>query len=327
MTSKLSEKITLSYIAGLTDAEGAVMIRKGKPSRISNSYKSYVYEEVFQIKMTTRDAINVVEKKFGGKARFVKSTQENESDQWVYLKANRKANRIIKDLFPLLLVKKRYAELTLKLRDSIETAKKIPRSGPFKALPKKIVLNRESLYKEYKKLRKEKAKHKLMKVKLMKVHKKLIEPWLKKSDSEVLAYLAGIIDGEGNISIKKTVQQGKSTSPVYREKLYVKMTDGHAIWLLQNRFGGVPRLKKTLKPGDSVPLEYEVTDAKASKILLTLIPYLKEKKDQAELVLSFRRRLDKKSYQSSFQTLPKEELREREALYLHVKALHVGNRD
>ena len=40
-----------------------------------------------------------------------------------------------------------------------------------------------------------------------------------------LAYLAGIIDGEGYIGIKRCLTQKNSVSPVYSEKLCVCMSD------------------------------------------------------------------------------------------------------
>lgn len=100
-------------------------------------------------------------------------------------------------------------------------------------------------------------------------------------------YLAGIMDGEGTISIN---QQGKSTNfPKIVLDITVVNTDERLMKWLIKYFGGRYRLRdRQDSPNHSLSFSWRVT-GKANKehILLGLLPYLVIKRAQAMLGLEF----------------------------------------
>lgn len=105
-----------------------------------------------------------------------------------------------------------------------------------------------------------------------------------------LAYLAGLVDGEGYIGIKKSKAykcQGR-VNPGYHERVQVRQVKSEAIELMANTFGGCFYKEK---PGSkkSRPLYcYQASDKKAVTILKALIPYLRIKGTVAIKVLELR---------------------------------------
>ena len=101
-----------------------------------------------------------------------------------------------------------------------------------------------------------------------------------------LAYLAGIIDGEGTFYI--------SPAPNFRHRILVVNTDERMIrWLLAN-FSGL-YYARTSKKNPHWKLKYEWILVKSDIIPLceALIPYLICKKEQAELMISLRKSFTK----------------------------------
>lgn len=101
-----------------------------------------------------------------------------------------------------------------------------------------------------------------------------------------LAYLAGIIDGEGTVHIGRT---GARPRCDYNVRIYVVSTDKILIdWLIGN-FGGLSYTRLP-KPGSTWKTKYEwVIDRKLlDELGVQLLPYLIIKKPQMELALRFR---------------------------------------
>lgn len=103
----------------------------------------------------------------------------------------------------------------------------------------------------------------------------------------VYAYLAGLIDGEGCISIRKTFQYGKNQ---FKPMVEVGMTDIEPMKLLQQTFGGSywPEIVR----GMNLPVtKWRVTGSHVIPVLEPLLPYLLAKKRQAEIALILARRI------------------------------------
>ena len=96
-----------------------------------------------------------------------------------------------------------------------------------------------------------------------------------------LAYLAGIVDGEGCISI--------STSRKHEGcRLEVVNTDPRLIEWIHERFGGTIRLRDD-RPAHQKSIWYWFAGVQtAADILLALLPYLVIKRAQATLLLEYR---------------------------------------
>jgi len=104
-----------------------------------------------------------------------------------------------------------------------------------------------------------------------------------------LAYLAGLIDGEGYIGIKKTRTAKGRVAPGYHARIQVRMVHEPAIALLAQELGG-----RYYREGAATGLRrdlycWQASDAIAEKILRALLPYLRVKRHHAEAVLRLRK--------------------------------------
>lgn len=119
-----------------------------------------------------------------------------------------------------------------------------------------------------------------------------------------LAYLAGIIDGEGTISIcdkrvmKRKSQGIRKTNKVYRARINfstsvsVANTDPRIIdWLIQN-FGGSMSHSKRQEENWRPKITWIMKTTEMVNILTQIVPYLVLKKEQAILMIEARKTFD-----------------------------------
>jgi intein/homing endonuclease len=141
-----------------------------------------------------------------------------------------------------------------------------------------------------------------------------------------LAYLAGLIDGEGYIGVKKTNAKN-SVSPLYHERIQMRMVHEGAIALLASTLGG-NYYRERPHANNGRPLYcYQASDAKAAEILERLLPYLVVKREAAENVLRLRAskndpRARRRGGMTQRRLMAPEVLAEREAIYLRAKELN-----
>lgn len=105
-----------------------------------------------------------------------------------------------------------------------------------------------------------------------------------------LAYIAGIVDGEGCVRINKTKAykcQGKVT-PTYNARIQIRMTDEEAIRFIAQTLGGWYYPEKKAAPHRKKLYCYQASGKAAENILRTILPYLRVKKEQALTVLALR---------------------------------------
>ena len=96
-----------------------------------------------------------------------------------------------------------------------------------------------------------------------------------------LLYLAGIVDGEGCVTVTYGTKAGHE-----RIRLTISNTDRNLIDWLTSRVGG--HISKTQSRGNRKPAyQWEVYGSVAFDLLTLLLPHLKLKKRQAELCLQF----------------------------------------
>jgi hypothetical protein len=102
------------------------------------------------------------------------------------------------------------------------------------------------------------------------------------SDKEA-AYTAGIIDGEGSISLTKN-RKSRWPSP----QVSVSSNDCELLDWLKLRFGGSIVTKKPAKPTHSISFNWKLTDRRALLLLKVVFPYLVivRKRLRAELLLT-----------------------------------------
>lgn len=108
--------------------------------------------------------------------------------------------------------------------------------------------------------------------------------------SETLAYLAGIVDGEGYVGIKKTRAyrcQGRVT-PGYSARVQVRMVDEGAIAFLAETLGGWYYKEQPHAHNGRLLYCYQASDFAAETVLKQLLPYLRVKRMNADAVLALR---------------------------------------
>lgn len=110
--------------------------------------------------------------------------------------------------------------------------------------------------------------------------------------SNDLAYLAGVVDSDGTIGVKRSTYAVRvtkdSAQPTYSERVSVRQVEPHAVTLAAELFGGSRYITKPSVPGGR-PLEtWVVTDQKAATFLRAVLPYLRIKKPQAQNALALR---------------------------------------
>jgi hypothetical protein len=107
-------------------------------------------------------------------------------------------------------------------------------------------------------------------------------------DIALHAYSAGIIDGEGTITIAKT--GGTQDKPRYALRVTVTSTDQCLPQFLSLNFGGGVRLIASKNPKHKDCWCWEISSRKATKFVSAILPYLRIKQPQAELAISFQSR-------------------------------------
>ena len=115
------------------------------------------------------------------------------------------------------------------------------------------------------------------------------------------AYLAGILDADGYFTIKRSTYhmrvRGDSSVPVFSEKVGMKQVVPIAIDLLHEYFGGYKRIEKPSAKNGKPLHAWSVTDKKACNLVRTLLPYLRIKRKQAELLIELRKSKEVKRIQ------------------------------
>lgn len=108
-----------------------------------------------------------------------------------------------------------------------------------------------------------------------------------------IAYLAGIIDGEGSIQINKS----RNTSGSYTYFLKINITSTSIEWLfnLREQWGGIgsfhvesPEKRAKKSPKWKPRALWDLHQKNARAVLEVILPYLRIKREQALLALNFR---------------------------------------
>jgi hypothetical protein len=104
-----------------------------------------------------------------------------------------------------------------------------------------------------------------------------------------LAYIAGLVDGEAYIGIKKAAVRPDSQNPGYHARIQNRMVDEEAIQFISETLGGSYYKEKPSVAKGRPLFCYQSSDKSTEDILLALLPYLRVKKRQAETVMELRK--------------------------------------
>ena len=143
-------------------------------------------------------------------------------------------------------------------------------------------------------------------------------------DNNLKYYLAGIVDGEGYIGIKKTHKK-EQVSPYYHERVSIGMTNEEIIDLFHKFFGGSKFYRYRLDTRFNSNLPYwnwEISDKKAAEFCRFFVDILIVKKRQAKLVIKLRESKEKGQIRNKNGLLVKRLLNEREKYYQNILEIH-----
>lgn len=101
-----------------------------------------------------------------------------------------------------------------------------------------------------------------------------------------IAYLAGIIDGEGNISVSRCLRKTRD-SYLYSVRLVVTNTRPDLIEWIRGRFGGRVQVKSPPTARHRAAYRWTVDGRRARPILTQVYPYLVLKSHQARIALAY----------------------------------------
>jgi LAGLIDADG DNA endonuclease family protein len=145
------------------------------------------------------------------------------------------------------------------------------------------------------------------------------------------AYLAGLIDGEGCLTIAKQIRKNRK-SPCYRCSITMSNTDARLVSIFKLYFGGNyykrPDKRKEKNWADS--WTWHCPDGNAIDFLKSIRKHLIAKHSQATILIEFQ------AYKSNYERyvlrgkgskpLSNEEVERRENYYLEIKALNTKGR-
>lgn len=105
-----------------------------------------------------------------------------------------------------------------------------------------------------------------------------------------LAWLAGIIDGEGSIFVMKQKRNDRDRDINFILRVSVDSTDPYMTPACQEIAGGpCVTQKRDKRPECSDGLKWQVNGKYAIKVLEAILPYLRVKKHQALLAIEFQK--------------------------------------
>jgi hypothetical protein len=149
----------------------------------------------------------------------------------------------------------------------------------------------------------------------------------KEQINEHLAYIAGLIDGEGYVGITraKTSKSAKGCKRgiSYRLLVSVTMTDIRPLKFALRHIGlGRIITRKIPKNGFRVPWTWSIWSKQASTVLNLLLPWLIVKKEQAKLCIKFQSIMRSPGNLG----LHDSEWKARETLFAKVKGMNYGRK-
>lgn len=136
-----------------------------------------------------------------------------------------------------------------------------------------------------------------------------------------LSYAAGLIDGEGTIGITELKPGAGRKSPQHRIYVAVTMTEQAAILWLQLTFGGHLQSLKARDPRHKPTFRWSMASKTAAEFCELIGPFLKVKRQQAEIAARFFRERMAGNFQGNT-GVPIDELAQRRQLMAKIRNLN-----
>jgi len=131
--------------------------------------------------------------------------------------------------------------------------------------------------------------------------------------NEAIAYLAGLFDGEGSVNIFKQPNKKDRINPCYFLEISIGNTHkGVLQWVFENFGGRLTHNAEQHAKSNHRMWRWRASSNEACRVLMTMLPYLVVKKEQAQLAVEFQRHVNTHPRKGN-KVLSDEELAWREA--------------
>lgn len=139
--------------------------------------------------------------------------------------------------------------------------------------------------------------------------------------AELLAYLAGCMDSDGSFMIRRDqrAMRQKSRTPTHVAMIALRQVTPQVPELLHETFGGHLGITRPTAMNGRVLIGWHTTATKAAVACHLLLPYLRIKASQAELLIALQER---KGCLGFGVRTPPDELAARDEIYDQVRALN-----
>ena len=296
-----NDKVVMAYLAGIMDGDGSFSIIK-----LTKGSLNPLYTTMLQCGTWRLEFLRALKEVFGGnlvtgKLHICKDGTPGHALTTWKLRSGINCKPAIEALLPFLKIKKERAECLLQFINEC----------PFvrgKTLDSNELVKREALYLRSINYNDWTATSTTITTKLAKVN----------SDDPVFwAYVAGLMDTDGSFSVKRQ-RQNKGTHVInarYLPIISIGMTDTRAInYIRENCNVGkfyIPRNRDTKR---GVHYHFEIfTKSDCIEFLTRIMPYLRAKKLNAEVILDFCKNSKNTGYCKA--GIPADELAYREECY------------
>lgn len=111
------------------------------------------------------------------------------------------------------------------------------------------------------------------------------------TDKEQLAYIAGLFDGEGCVSISKTWPKDR-LNPRYKLCVTIANTNPKPLIIIKKLYGGYIYIGNK-SPGRKILYTWKIATKSTERFLGDILPYLIIKKEEVELALIHRKFINK----------------------------------
>lgn len=146
-----------------------------------------------------------------------------------------------------------------------------------------------------------------------------------------LAYLAGAMDSDGFFTIKRNTYSVRvlknSKNPSYSERIGIKQTCPIIVDIIFNNYGGYRSTQKPNTPNGKLLYSIDVRNKKAVKFINDVLPYLKIKKQQAELLLQMRTLSYRDTVINGKAAVSNELINKKEGIITQIKQLNDSRTD
>lgn len=265
----LQGKQLLAYTAGIIDGEGCISIYRCRERRVTRGYYCRLVIRLFN---TSHWLINWLKMQYGGYVTRKKQPSNRWKEQWAWQLYGGDAASFLQLVLPYLAAKRPQAEI------AIEFQKRRTRS----ATTDEEYAADEAQYAVMRGLNQRSPNR----------HRQNVEHQIPTglSAKQRLAYTAGIIDGEGTITIFKNKEKRNRRGHSYRLLVVAETTD---LWVgdwLRKQYDGSLYLTPLRRKHTQRSCRWQLWSHRASLFLQQILPYLTIKRPNAEIAIAFQSR-------------------------------------